>query len=194
MATGPSNFDSLFSTLRRFRPSTSTNMPLCQHDDFTRTSAGVLALSRRTLSTKSNRMKQREPTSATSPVAVMISLHFNFRYEDESIIGERLYPAFEEYLSTYVSHLRTAAAKGGDTSPEARARVLDRHRAYDQYNAERDPAHGLFRNYFGEEFSEQFMDQFLFELSTRPPEGYPKPSAMQGGAGGRPTAGKSQPK
>lgn len=116
------------------------------------------------------------------------------RYEDESIIGERLFPAFEDYLSTYIADLLAAAAEGGDTSPEARARVLDRHRAYDQYNAERDPAHGLFRNYYGEAFSEEFMDNFLFELSTRPPEGYPKGSAIQGrggggGGGGRPSGG-----
>lgn len=104
------------------------------------------------------------------------------------MIGERLFPAFEDYLSTYVSTLKAASAEGGDASPEARARVLDRHRAYDQYNAERDPAHGLFRNYYGEAFSEEFMDNFLFELSVRPPEGYPKGSALQGG-GGRPAGG-----
>lgn len=97
-------------------------------------------------------------------------------------------PAFNEYLSTYIADLRAAAADGGDRSPEARARVLDRHRAYDQYNAERDPAHGLFRNYYGEAFSNQFMDEFLFELSTRPDEGYPKAAPQGGskGAAGRP--------
>lgn len=73
--------------------------------------------------------------------------------------------------------------------------MLDRHRAYDQYNAERDPAHGLFRNYFGEAFSEDFMDNFLFELSTRPPEGYPKGGARGGGGGGggRPAGGGGNP-
>lgn len=99
------------------------------------------------------------------------------------MIMARLFPAFHEYLSTYVSILLAATAEGGDNSPEARARILDRHRAYDQYNAERDPAHGLFRNYYGEEFSEEFMDKFLFELSTRPEEGYPKPSTS--GCGGK---------
>ncbi|CAM9375459.1 unnamed protein product, partial [Hapterophycus canaliculatus] len=114
------------------------------------------------------------------------------RYEDETVIGEKLYPAFDEYLSLYISELLEASARGGDSSPEARARVLDRHRAYDQYNAERDPAHGLFRNYFGEEHSEDFMDNFLFELSTRPPGGYPKGARGGnggGGGGGRPTGG-----
>ncbi|CAM9517808.1 unnamed protein product [Scytosiphon promiscuus] len=116
------------------------------------------------------------------------------RYEDETIVGEKLYPAFDEYLSLYISELLQASAAGGDSSPEARARILDRHRAYDQYNAERDPAHGLFRNYFGEDYSEDFMDNFLFELSTRPAEGYPKGAQGAGGgggggAGGRPAGG-----
>eukprot|EP00903_Cladosiphon_okamuranus_P007101 g6900.t1 len=119
------------------------------------------------------------------------------RYEDESLVGEKLYPAFEEYLSVYISDLLKASAEGGDSSPEAQARILDRHRAYDQYNAERDPAHGLFRNYYGEAFSEDFMDNFLFELSTRPPEGYPKGGARAGGGGGggevgRPKGGNPQ--
>ena len=111
------------------------------------------------------------------------------RYEDASIIDERLFPAFEEYLLTYIAELLAAAAEGGDPSPASRARVLDRHRAYDQYNAERDPAHGLFRNYYGEAFSEEFMDNFLFELSTRPPEGYPKPSASGQCRGGQQPSG-----
>lgn len=117
-----------------------------------------------------------------------------FRYEDESIIQDKLFPAFEEYLTTYISDLRAAAAAGGDPSPEARARVLDRHRAYDQYNAERDPAHGLFRNYYGETFSEEYMDEFLFELSTRPEGGYPKASALQGGGGGGPPPSGGNPR
>lgn len=116
--------------------------------------------------------------------SLSVSLLLPFRYEDESIVGEKLYPAFEEYLSLYISDLLKASAEGGDPSPEAQAKTLDRHRAYDQYNAERDPAHGLFRNYYGEDFSEDFMDNFLFELSTRPPEGYPKGGARAGGGGG----------
>jgi len=115
------------------------------------------------------------------------------RYEDETIVGEKLYPAFDEYLSLYISDLLKASAEGGNASPEAKARGLDRHRAYDQYNAERDPAHGLFRNYFGEDYSEDFMDNFLFELSTRPPEGYPKGGARGGGGGGRPVGGGGNP-
>lgn len=113
------------------------------------------------------------------------------------MIQDKLFPAFDEYLTFYLAEVQAAAKHGGDPSPEARSKIIDRHRAYDQYNAERDPAHGLFRNYYGEAFSEQFMDEFLFELSTRPEGGYPKgaagyrreaPAAGGGGGGGNPNA------
>ncbi|CAM9737232.1 unnamed protein product [Choristocarpus tenellus] len=109
------------------------------------------------------------------------------RYEDSSIITTRLLPAFKEYLSLYVAELKEANRVGGDPSQEGCERVLDRQRAYDQYNAQRDPAHGLFVNYFGQEWSDAFMDDFLFELSVRPEGGYPKIVGNQrGGDGGAP--------
>ena len=42
--------------------------------------------------------------------------------------------------------------------------------AYDIYNAERDPAHGLFTSYFGKEWSDRFLQEFLF-----PGMNFPKP-------------------
>ena len=38
--------------------------------------------------------------------------------------------------------------------------------AYDQYSAERDPAHGLFKSYFGQTWSERFLREFLFPASV----------------------------
>ncbi len=37
---------------------------------------------------------------------------------------------------------------------------------YDIYNAERDPAHGLFSSYFGKEWSDLFLRKFLFPGSS----------------------------
>ncbi|WP_269621929.1 15,16-dihydrobiliverdin:ferredoxin oxidoreductase [Prochlorococcus marinus] len=39
------------------------------------------------------------------------------------------------------------------------------HSNYDKYNAERDPAHGLFKSYFGEEWADEFVKNFLFPKS-----------------------------
>ncbi|CAM9821352.1 unnamed protein product [Discosporangium mesarthrocarpum] len=115
------------------------------------------------------------------------------RFEDRALIDSRLFPAFKEYLSTYVASLKTAVQGGGssggvDSSMEGRAQVLDRQRAYDQYNAERDPAHGLFVKYFGEGWSNAFMDDFLFALSVRPEGGYPK--GPKGSGQGAPPSGR----
>jgi 15,16-dihydrobiliverdin:ferredoxin oxidoreductase len=87
------------------------------------------------------------------------------RFEDTSIIHDQLFPAFSEYLELYIRTLKHAQRVNHQSF---RSSVLDRHRAYDQYNAERDPAHGLFVQYFGNEWSEKFIDEFLFELSVRP--------------------------
>ncbi|CAM9148366.1 unnamed protein product [Phaeothamnion confervicola] len=114
------------------------------------------------------------------------------RFEDADVINDTLFPAFKDYVSIYADTL--AAAVAAKTEPSAAvaavtsttaataatgldadaARNLGRQAAYDQYNAERDPAHGLFVGYFGEAWSERFMDTFLFPLSQRPEGGYPK--------------------
>ena len=45
------------------------------------------------------------------------------------------------------------------------ASVKAKQEAYDQYSANRDPAHALFQTYFGDEFADQFMHEFLFAHS-----------------------------
>ena len=49
------------------------------------------------------------------------------------------------------------------TNPEDVQRIVVAQKEYDQYSAERDPAHGLFSSYFGAEWSEKFLYEFLFE-------------------------------
>ena len=43
--------------------------------------------------------------------------------------------------------------------------VQELHRKYDIYSCERDPAHGLFKSYFGREWADQFVKNFLFPHS-----------------------------
>ena len=45
------------------------------------------------------------------------------------------------------------------------ASVRAKQAAYDQYSANRDPAHALFQTYFGASFADQFMHEFLFAHS-----------------------------
>lgn len=86
------------------------------------------------------------------------------RFEDESIVSKELFPAFKRYVSLHSKLIR-------ETEPEPsfarRGFVLDRHKAYDTYSAERDPATGLFTAMFGQEWAETFVFDFLFSLSHR---------------------------
>ncbi|AAQ00793.1 15,16-dihydrobiliverdin:ferredoxin oxidoreductase PebA [Prochlorococcus sp. SS52] len=45
------------------------------------------------------------------------------------------------------------------------SKVEQLHINYDIYSAERDPAHGLFKSYFGQTWADQFVREFLFPHS-----------------------------
>jgi len=86
------------------------------------------------------------------------------RFEDESIVSKELFPAFKRYVSLHSKMIRETQP---ETSLARRGLVLDRHRAYDTYSAERDPATGLFTAMFGQEWAERFVFDFLFSMSDR---------------------------
>eukprot|EP00607_Mallomonas_marina_P000162 CAMPEP_0182428094 /NCGR_PEP_ID=MMETSP1167-20130531/21015_1 /TAXON_ID=2988 /ORGANISM="Mallomonas Sp, Strain CCMP3275" /LENGTH=315 /DNA_ID=CAMNT_0024610765 /DNA_START=172 /DNA_END=1119 /DNA_ORIENTATION=+ len=83
------------------------------------------------------------------------------RFTDESKIKPVVGPALEEYLNMYVKDVYAATP---NFDPKAMAVVRDRQRQYDVYNAEKDPAVGLFDAYFGKEWSQSFVHDFLFGL------------------------------
>ena len=56
----------------------------------------------------------------------------------------------------------------GTKPTDDRERVVGQQRAYDQYSAEHDPAHGLFVTYFGESWADEYVHDFLFDLSEKP--------------------------
>ena len=108
------------------------------------------------------------------------------RFEDESIISNELFPAFQQYVQTHLDLIRQC---DGSADPD---HVLERQRAYDRYSAERDPATGLFTAMFGHEWAMGFMHDFLFSMSERPAAGA-SPAAGGGnpyaGGGGKPSGG-----
>ncbi|NEP16610.1 MAG: 15,16-dihydrobiliverdin:ferredoxin oxidoreductase [Leptolyngbya sp. SIO4C1] len=88
------------------------------------------------------------------------SKYLLFAKTDSETISTQLFQAFQEYLDLY---WRLLAAAEPATRPSEIERVQRAQRDYDQYSAERDPAHGLFSSYFGSEWSERFLYEFLFE-------------------------------
>lgn len=84
------------------------------------------------------------------------------RFEDERIIEDELFPAFQKYVQTHLQLVRDTPA-----DPDGAQRVMERQEAYDKYSAERDPATGLFSAMFGTEWAQDFVHDFLFSLSRR---------------------------
>ncbi|MEL6787976.1 MAG: 15,16-dihydrobiliverdin:ferredoxin oxidoreductase [Cyanobacteria bacterium J06607_15] len=91
------------------------------------------------------------------------SKYLLFAKLDSETVVNSLFPAFQEYLELY---WRMVADAQPLTSPEEIERIAIAQREYDQYSAERDPAHGLFSSYFGSQWSERFLYEFLFEDAT----------------------------
>lgn len=88
------------------------------------------------------------------------SKYLLFAKTDTETVVKRLFPAYREYLNLY---WQTLAAAEPLTASADIARIVEAQKAYDQYSADRDPAHGLFSSYFGSEWSEKFLYEFLFE-------------------------------
>lgn len=88
------------------------------------------------------------------------SKYLLFAKTDSQTVVNRLFPAYQEYLNLYWQMVADAKPL---TNSDDIQRIVEAQKAYDQYSAERDPAHGLFSSYFGSEWSERFLYEFLFE-------------------------------
>ena len=75
-------------------------------------------------------------------------------------IPTRVFEAFQAYLALYWKMLAEATPL---TEPSDIDRVAKAQREYDQYSADRDPAHGLFSSHFGTDWANRFLFEFLFE-------------------------------
>ena len=85
-----------------------------------------------------------------------------FAKTDPDSIQQRLFPAYQEYLNLYWQLVEQAQPLSDSASIN---RVVQAQKDYDQYSAERDPAHGLFSSYFGKDWANRFLHEFLFEDS-----------------------------
>ena len=88
------------------------------------------------------------------------SKYLLFAKTDQETVVNRLFPAYQEYVQLYWQMLESAKPL---TTEQEIKRIIEAQKHYDQYSAERDPAHGLFSSYFGKEWSNRFLYEFLFE-------------------------------
>jgi len=108
------------------------------------------------------------------------------RFDDESVISKDLFPAFQRYVETHLELIRKT-----EPQPEQTEMVVSKHKAYDTYSADRDPATGLFAAMYGKEWAEDFVHDFLFSMSERPAEGATPP--VNPFMGGGPPRGPGAP-
>jgi len=88
------------------------------------------------------------------------SKYLLFAKVQPDVIPTRVFEAFSAYLNLYWDMVANATPL---TDPEDIARVVKAQKDYDQYSADRDPAHGLFSSHFGTEWANRFLFEFLFE-------------------------------
>ncbi|MGD1851411.1 MAG: 15,16-dihydrobiliverdin:ferredoxin oxidoreductase [Cyanophyceae cyanobacterium] len=94
------------------------------------------------------------------------SKYLIFAKAEADIVPTRVMEAFKVYVNKYFLMLEEATPL---TEPSDIQRIVQAQKDYDQYSAERDPAHGLYSSYFGHEWAERFLYEFLFE-DARPVE------------------------
>ncbi len=74
-------------------------------------------------------------------------------------LDQSLPKVFQEFLACYWS-LHSSKNKESLLIPSYEVKKI--HHDYDIYSAEKDPAHGLFVSYFGQDWTDRFLQEFLF--------------------------------
>ena len=77
-----------------------------------------------------------------------------------NLITQKIKPAFDEYLKCFFDLLRDAKI----TSKERSFQLLNGQKKYMRYRAEKDPARGMLRSFFGELWTESYINNILFDL------------------------------
>jgi len=80
--------------------------------------------------------------------------------EGDQLISEIIKPAFDDYLNFFFGLIANAKRM----SIERSSKVLKGQKKYMRYRAEKDPARGMLRGFFGNEWTEQYINNILFDL------------------------------
>jgi phycoerythrobilin:ferredoxin oxidoreductase len=76
-------------------------------------------------------------------------------------VETHVFQAFSDYLSQYLAYVEAAEPI---TDPDRLAAIRDAQIKYLHYRAEKDPARGMFKRFYGEEWTEEYIHGFLFDL------------------------------
>ena len=80
--------------------------------------------------------------------------------DGDKLISQIIKPAFDEYLNCFLDLVRDAKM----ISKERSLKLLNGQKEYMRYRAEKDPARGMLRGFFGELWTESYINNILFDL------------------------------
>ncbi len=80
--------------------------------------------------------------------------------EGDRLIDQIIKPAFNDYLSFFVELVQNSEI----ISKERSMKILCGQKSYMRYRAEKDPARGMLRGFFGSLWTESYINNILFDL------------------------------
>jgi phycoerythrobilin:ferredoxin oxidoreductase len=86
------------------------------------------------------------------------------RPTETSIVENRVFAAFKDYLQAYLDFVDQAVAVADSATLQA---IEQSQRRYLRYRAEKDPARGMFTRFYGPEWTEEYIHGFLFDLERK---------------------------
>jgi phycoerythrobilin:ferredoxin oxidoreductase len=83
------------------------------------------------------------------------------RPSETTDVETHVFEAFTAYLAQYLAFVEAAEPV---TDPDRLAAIQESQIKYLHYRAEKDPARGMFKRFYGEEWTEEYIHGFLFDL------------------------------
>jgi phycoerythrobilin:ferredoxin oxidoreductase len=79
-------------------------------------------------------------------------------------VETHVFDAFKDYLQTYLDFVAEAKPV---TDPAHLEAIYEAQMRYLRYRAEKDPARGMLKRFYGEEWTEEYIHGFLFDLERQ---------------------------
>jgi phycoerythrobilin:ferredoxin oxidoreductase len=86
------------------------------------------------------------------------------RTQDIAVVETHVFSAFKDYLQAYLNFVEQAEPI---TDSQHLADIQQAQLRYLRYRAEKDPARGMFKRFYGEEWTEEYIHGFLFDLERK---------------------------
>lgn len=86
------------------------------------------------------------------------------RPTETAIVETEVFAAFKDYLRAYLAFVEQAQPVG---DRQSLAEIEAAQLRYLRYRAEKDPARGMFKRFYGEAWTEEYIHGFLFDLERK---------------------------